>query len=174
MRRALQLIGYLLYNLTSWLPHYQCGHVWILSKKIRQIIGRLLFAKCGRNVDIGRRCKMSFDIKLGSRSSIGDNSYLQGNIQIGDDVMIAPQVMFIAGNHNFSNLDIPMNRQGDSEKGIIVEDNVWIGARAIILDGVRIRKGTVIGAGSVVTKSTEENMIVAGTPAKIIKKRGGK
>lgn len=174
MRKILQLFGYCLYNLTSWLPHYQLGHVWIISKKIRQIAGRLLFAKCGKNVDVGRRCKMSFNIKLGNRSSIGDNSYLQGDIQIGDDVMMAPQVMLIAENHNFSNLNIPMNRQGSTKKGIIIEDNVWIGARAIILDGVRIGEGSIIGAGAVVTKSTDKNTIVGGSPAKLIKTRGAK
>lgn len=174
MRRLFQLVGYFLYNLTSWLPRYQCGHIWIIPKKIRQVAGCLLFVECGKNINIGRKCKMSFNIKLGNKSSIGDNSYLQGNIRIGNNVMIGPQVMAIAENHNFSDIDIPMNRQGKTRKGIIIEDNVWIGARAIILDGVRIKKGTVVGAGSVVTKSTSENSVVGGAPAKFIKKRGAK
>lgn len=64
-----------------------------------------------------------------------------------------------------------MNLQGKIEKGIIVEEDVWIGARAIIVDGVKIKKGTIVAAGAIVTKDTEENTIVGGNPAKIIKVR---
>ena len=167
-----QLFGYYIYiYICSWLPHYQLGHTWIIPKKLRSFACKLLFIKCGNKVDIGRLCKLSFNIKLGDKSSIGDNNYIQGKVDIGNNVMIGPQVMFIASNHNYSDLSIPMNRQGKTEKGIIVEDNVWIGARAIILDGVRIKRGTIVAAGSIVTKDTEENTIVGGNPAKIIKSR---
>ena len=67
-------------------------------------------------------------------------------------------------------MKIPIRLQGTSHKGIIVGDNCWIGAKATILDGVRIGNGCVIAAGSVVTKSFPDNVIIAGNPAKIIKK----
>lgn len=153
------------------MPHYQLGHTWVIPKILRQISAKLMFKECGVNVDIGRFCKLSFKIKLGNKSSIGDNSYIQGEVLIGNNVMIGPQVMFIASNHNYSNIEIPMNRQGATQKGIIVEDDVWIGARSIILDGVVIRKGTIVAAGSIVTKDTEPYSIIGGNPAKIIKKR---
>ena len=166
-----QIFGYFMYNICSWLPHYQLGHTWIISKKIRAIACKLLFINCGKNVDIGRLCKLSFKIQIGDKSSIGDNNYIQGKVTIGNNVMIGPQVMFIASNHNYSDISTPMNRQGKSEKEIIVEDNVWIGARAIVLDGVTIKKGTIIAAGAIVTKDTEENTIVGGNPAKKIRNR---
>ena len=167
-----QLFGYSIYiYICSWLPHYQLGHTWIVPKLMRALSCKMLFLKCGKKVDIGRLCKLSFKIEIGNKSSIGDNNYIQGKVKIGNNVMIGPQVMFIASNHNYKDINIPMNMQGKTEKGIIVEDNVWIGARAIILDGVRIKKGTIVAAGSIVTKDTQENTIVGGNPAKIIKNR---
>lgn len=167
-------LGYFLYVIVGqWLPHYQLGHTWIIAKNIRKITGKLLFNKCGKNVDIGRKSKLSFKLELGDNSSIGDNCYIQGNVRIGKDVMMGPQVMIIAENHNFDDINIPMNLQGSNHKGIVIGDNVWLGARTIILDGVNIANGTVIAAGSIVTKDiTEENSIYGGNPAKFIKKRG--
>lgn len=66
----------------------------------------------------------------------------------------------------------PIYLQGVSAKGIIIEDNVWIGAGAKILDGVVLREGTVVGAGSVVNKSTEAYSVVVGIPARTIRVRG--
>ena len=96
----------------------------------------------------------------------------KSQIYIGSYVMIAQKVMIIGGNHNISRTDIPMMLQGDGKQGdIIIEDDVWIGAGAIILTGVTIGKGSVIAAGSIVTKDVEPYTIVGGNPAKLIKKR---
>lgn len=172
MIKIKKLIGYILYQLFgTWMPHYQLGRTWIIAKKIRQLTGKLLFDKCGKNVDIGRKIKLSFKIELGDNSSIGDNSFIQGNVKIGKNVMIAPECMFIASNHNYLDKSIPMNKQGKTANGIEIGNDVWIGARATILDGVKIADGTIVGAGAVVTKNTEKNSIVGGVPAKIIKKR---
>ena len=172
MKKILSFFGYLIYLLLgSWMPHYFNGYTFKISKYIKIISAKLLFNKCGKNVDIGRKAKLNSKIELGNNSSIGDMCYIQGKVVIGNDVMIAPNVMFIASNHNYKNKTVPMNKQGENSKGIIVEDDVWIGARAIILDGVKISKGTIVAAGSIVTKDTEEYTIVGGNPAKIIKKR---
>ena len=77
----------------------------------------------------------------------------------------------IAEQHNFSDANEIMQKQGVTQKGINIEDNVWIGANVTILDGVTIKSGCVIGAGAVVTKSTEPNGIYAGVPARKIKER---
>ena len=110
-------------------------------------------------------------ISLGDNSGIGDSCYFQGEVVIKNDVMIAPQVSFIATSHNFSDLNVPMNQQGMISKKITIEDNVWIGYRAIILAGVTVGTGSIIGAGSVVTKDVPSNTIVGGIPARVVKQR---
>ena len=131
-----------------------------------------MFDYCGKNVDIGRKISFSSQVSLGDRSSIGDNTYILGKVVIGKDVMMAANCALIASNHNFDNLDIPMNQQGGTDSPIEIGDNVWIGYGCIILAGVKIGSGAVIAAGSVVSKDVSENTIVAGIPAKCIKIRG--
>lgn len=86
--------------------------------------------------------------------------------------MMGPDVMIFHGDHEMSRRDIPMRLQGDSvSKPVVIGDDVWIGARSIILKGVHIGKGAVIAAGAVVTKDVPEYAIVGGVPAKVIKYR---
>lgn len=172
MSKINKIIGYTMYALLgSWLPHYSFGYVWKFPKWVRKIACNLLFDYCGKNVDIGRKCKLSSKVSIGHNSGIGDNAYLQGKIQLGNDVMMGPNVAIIASNHNFSDLNQPMNKQGSVESSITIGNNVWIGYGTIILAGVTIGDGCVIGAGTVVTKDVPENSIVGGVPAKIIKTR---
>lgn len=112
-------------------------------------------------------------LKIGDRSSIGDFSFIaaRGYIEIGNDVLVAPRVSFHSENHVFEKNDIPIRIQGESRKGIKVEDNCWIGAGSIILDGVTIGTGSIVAAGSVITKDVEPYTVVAGVPAKMIKSR---
>ncbi|MDF1515350.1 MAG: DapH/DapD/GlmU-related protein, partial [Anaerolineae bacterium] len=67
--------------------------------------------------------------------------------------------------------DVPIRLQGESRQGIVIEDNCWIGGHAVILDGVRIGSGSVIGAGSVITKDIPANSFVVGNPARVIRER---
>jgi acetyltransferase-like isoleucine patch superfamily enzyme len=111
-------------------------------------------------------------IKIGNNCSINPYCFLYGygGITIGNHVRIASGSKIIAFNHNFNNVDLPISKQGNSCKGIIIENNVWIGANVTILDGVTILEGCVIAAGSVLSKSTEFKGVYAGVPAKLIKK----
>ena len=89
-------------------------------------------------------------------------------VKLGNDVLVGPNVGFYTPSHP---LDIKERRKGfERSLPIIIEDDVWIGANAIILGGVTIKKGAVIGAGSVVLKDVEERTLVAGNPARFIKK----
>ena len=81
--------------------------------------------------------------------------------------MIAPFVYIVDSNHN-SEINIKMNMQANISKPIVVGDDVWIGAKAVILSGVTIGSGAIISAGSVVNKDVEPNSIVGGVPAKLI------
>ncbi len=79
--------------------------------------------------------------------------------------------MIITNTHNFENCDIPMRTQGLKNISVTIEDDVWIGSRVIILPGIKIGKGSIIGAGAVVTKDVPEYSIVGGVPAKLIRSR---
>lgn len=109
----------------------------------------------GRNIRVGRRVFINFGCTFMDR----------GGITIGDDVFIAPHVQLITENHGLA----PDRRRYVTSRPIVIGNNVWIGAGAIILPGVKVGDNAVIGAGSVVTKDVEENTVVAGNPAKPIK-----
>jgi acetyltransferase-like isoleucine patch superfamily enzyme len=117
---------------------------------------------------------------FGSPVVIGKNTqinpftvmYNRTGIYIGDNVMIAPHCMLASGNHNYKQLDKPMISAGAYSSGpIVIEDDVWIGANCTITDGVKIGKGAVVGANSVVTKDVRPYDIVAGVPARVINNR---
>jgi maltose O-acetyltransferase len=102
------------------------------------------------------------------------NSRVSGPLKIGNDVMIGPDVMIFTQNHRNDRLDIPMRLQTDPKRQVVIEDDVWIAARVIVLPGVTIHKGAIVGAGAVVTKDVPEYAVVGGNPAKVIKYRDGK
>lgn len=112
-------------------------------------------------------------LKVGNNSSIGPYAYIgcSGYIEIGDNVMMSPRVSIYSENHNFSETEIPMIEQGVTRSFVKIEDDCWIAANAVILAGVTVGKGSVVAAGSIVTKDVPPYSIVAGNPAKIIKNR---
>lgn len=112
-------------------------------------------------------------LKIGNNSSIGPYSYIgcSGYIEIGDNVMMSPRVSIYSENHNFSDVDLPMIEQGVTRSFVKIEDDCWIAANSVILAGVTIGRGSVIAAGSVVTKDVAPFSIVGGNPAKFIKSR---
>jgi maltose O-acetyltransferase len=127
-----------------------------------------------KNVTISvlNQVEFSDDIYISNNCWIITPDNNQSKITIGNYVMIAQNVMIIGGNHSTLRTDIPMMLQGEGKQGsIVIEDDVWIGAGAIILTGVKIGQGSVIGAGSVVTKDIPEYSIAVGNPAKVVKSR---
>ncbi len=112
-------------------------------------------------------------LQIGDNSAVGAYSFIgaQGGIKIGSNVIIGPRVSFHAENHLYSDPNTPIRLQGESRQGIIVEDDCWIGAGSIILDGVHISQGSIIAAGSVVTKNIPPHSVMAGVPARLIKNR---
>jgi acetyltransferase-like isoleucine patch superfamily enzyme len=130
----------------------------------------------GDNTEL-RHCSLLISnggtIEIGNHCSINPFAtlYGNGNLRIGNYVMIAGGTMIIPSNHVFKDKNTPIALQGYENKGIIIEDDVWIGHGCTILDGVAIGKGSVIAAGSVVTQNIDPYSIVGGVPAKLIKKR---
>lgn len=110
---------------------------------------------------------------------IGDHSFVGpygimgagGGIEIGNHVQMGPMVSIHAENHHFEDPDKRIDEQGVWHQGVIIEDDCWIGAKAIILDGVTIGRGSVIGAGAVVTRSVPPYSVAVGNPARVIKRR---
>ena len=113
--------------------------------------------------------------------TIGDGSYIGprvilgagGGIRIGARVTLGAAIHLLAENHEFSDPDQPIQSQGVSRAGIVVDDDVWIGNGVIVLDGVTIGRGAVIGAGSVVTRDVPSGAIAVGNPARVIRQRSG-
>jgi len=109
-------------------------------------------------------------IRIGRDSLIGEYAVLrgQGGVVLGDRVYTSPHVQIVAVDHVFDDPQRPFVEQGITARGIAIEDDVWIGAGAIITDGVRIGRGAVVAAGAVVTSDVPAHTIAAGVPARIV------
>ncbi len=136
----------------------------------------------GGKIYVGKNCELLNGVLLmtyGGNIIIGDNCsinpytvlYGVGDLTIGDNVLIAGHCLIIPSNHIFTDISTPINQQGLTKKGVVIEDNVWIGSGCSILDGVRIGQGAIVAAGAVVNKDVLSNTIVGGVPAKLIKSR---
>lgn len=111
------------------------------------------------------------NLTIGEYCHINERVFIQG-ATIGSNVMIAPDVSILSNSHAYDRLDIPMIEQEMIVNSCpVIESDVWIGRNVVILHGVRIGKGSIVGAGSVVTKDIEPYSIVGGVPAKLIKSR---
>lgn len=116
--------------------------------------------------------QVSNDIKAGAYSYIGPNCIIYPNVSIGDYTLIANEVNIIGGDHNYKVSGIPIVFSGrDNLKPTHIGKDCWIGAKSIILTGVRIGDGVIVAAGSVVTKDLDSYGVYAGVPAKKIKDR---
>jgi galactoside O-acetyltransferase len=100
------------------------------------------------------------------------NASCGGTITIGEHCPIGPGVVMRTANHRFSRSDVFIQDQGHEVADIVIEDDCWIGANAVILGGVHIGRGSIIGAGAVVTKDVPPMGIALGVPARIVKFRG--
>ena len=112
-------------------------------------------------------------ITIGRNCFLGEYNVIrgQGGVHIGNDVYTGPMVQMVAVNHVYQDATRPIREQGITAQGIVIEDDVWIGANATIVDGVTIGKGSIIGAGSVVTRDIPPYSIAVGTPAQPVKDR---
>jgi acetyltransferase-like isoleucine patch superfamily enzyme len=110
-------------------------------------------------------------IRVGRNSLVGEYSVIrgQGGVSIGDRVYTSPFTQIIAVNHVFDDPSLPFTEQGITARGIVIEDDVWLGADAVVTDGVKVGKGAVVAAGAVVTKNVPPHTVVAGIPAKPVK-----
>jgi acetyltransferase-like isoleucine patch superfamily enzyme len=109
------------------------------------------------------------DVMIGNHTRIGLHNTIIGPVEIGSHVNLAQGITVTALNHNFDDTEKRIDEQGVSTKPVTIEDDVWIGANAVILPGVTIGNHCVVAAGAVVTKDVPPHSLVAGVPAKVIK-----
>lgn len=150
-------------------------------KKVLSLFFKPLFKKCGKNVVFDPDDLFSFrTIEIGNDVFIGGGAKFvasESSIVIGNKVMFGPNVSIVGGNHNIKTIgrflfDVKEKRPQDDQP-VIVEDDVWVGTNVTILKGVRVGRGSVVGAGAVVTRDIPSYSIVMGVPAKVSKFRFG-
>jgi acetyltransferase-like isoleucine patch superfamily enzyme len=174
-------------NLKNWVSRYLIPNVFVIlyymvryrclinPKAIVQLSSRISFGvgtaikPYAVIITTNGRIRMGRECALGQFSTIAVKNK---DVLIGDYVRIGPHVDIIASNMIYKDPTVPILRQGYTEKGITIGNDVWIGAGATILDGVHIGDGVVVAAGAVVHRDVPPYSIVGGVPAKIIGKRG--
>ena len=147
---------------------------FLWGELVRYQLVRHIFLRCGKNVNVERGANFGSgrEIEIGDNSGIGVNACIPSNTKIGNDVMMGPNCYILPHNHAYDRTDIPMWKQGFTEKKqTIIEDDCWIGRDVTMTPGRIIRKGSIIAAGAVLTKDFPEYSIVGGNPAKLIKSR---
>jgi len=110
-------------------------------------------------------------LRMGDNSAIGDYTHFgaSGGITIGDDVIMGSYISFHSENHNYGENGKLIREQGVSSKGIILGNNIWVGAKATFLDGCVVGNNSVVAAGAVVNGRFPDNVLIGGVPAKILK-----
>lgn len=109
------------------------------------------------------------DVFIGNKTIIGIGCTLIGPLTIGNEVMLAQNIVISALNHGYQDVSISPSMQKVICKPIIISDRVWIGANCVITAGVTLGKHSIIGAGSVVTKDIPDYSVAVGNPAKVVK-----
>jgi len=136
-----------------------------------------------RHVRIGHATQISSFVKIkasngplgiGERVTIATGVFIDastGGLEIGDDSMVGPNCVLVAVNYRYDRLDVPVQQQGKTSKGIQIGKDVWLGANTVVLDGAVIGDHTIVGPGSVVSGRLPEKVIASGSPAKVMFKR---
>jgi acetyltransferase-like isoleucine patch superfamily enzyme len=110
------------------------------------------------------------DVIVGDRTRIGLSNTLIGPVKVGNDVRLAQNVVLSGLNHNYTEINCPIHKQGVSTKPIVIEDESWIGANVVIVPGITIGRHSIVAAGSVVTKNIPAYCVAAGNPARLLKR----
>lgn len=149
----------------SFLP----GYSGIL---LRRVWYRYTLRRCGSNLTVDWLAVIrTRETEIGDRCTLGVSNWL-GWVRLGDDVMTGSHVVFVSGarQHGFDDFSRPMRQQHGQKKQVRIGDDVWIGAQSVVMADVSI--GTVIGAGSIVTRQHPAMSVIAGNPARVLRKRG--
>jgi maltose O-acetyltransferase len=147
----------------------------LVGMTLRWALYRMLFKelKSFSLIYPGTYLTHTYGISAGKSLSINSGAFIdaRGGVFIGDNVMIGPFAVITSSNHAYKQVDAPMNTFDHILSPVVIGNDVWIGAHAVISAGVRIGNGVVVSAGAVVTKDVDNYQIVGGIPAKVIKNR---
>ncbi|AFP20444.1 acyltransferase [Geobacter sulfurreducens] len=128
--------------------------------------------RCGNNVTIwdGVQIDKPSNLVIGNNVSINRGSFInaEGGVFIGSDVLIGPNVIIYSQNHNFTGEELT-RLCGYQKAPVVIEDNVWIASGCILLPGIKLGKGCVVGAGSIVTRDVPPKCLALGSPARVVK-----
>lgn len=147
---------------------------WQIGYAFRRLLARGIFKRCGKNIIIKQNAYFGTGelIEIGDDSQIGHNAKISNDLIIGNDVIMGPDVVIWSVAHEFSRTDIPIRLQGATPaKPMVIDNDAWLGQRAIIMPGIEIGDHAIIGAASVVTKDVPAYAIVGGVPAHILRYR---
>ncbi|WP_193106453.1 DapH/DapD/GlmU-related protein [Brachybacterium sp. FME24] len=134
-----------------------------------------VLARCGARLTVCHGATLRYP----ERIHVGDDVYInrraivtaRETVKIGDNVLIGPNVVIDSGDHIFADTDRPIWRQGFRNSPVEIGQNVWLGANVTVLKGVSIGRGSVIGAGAVVTRDIPEYSVAHGVPAVVVRSR---
>lgn len=169
-----KILLFLYYLIIKRLPTTETPFIGLPIRKLRRYVVTRLFKSTGQNVNINKGVYFGngSNITIGNNSSIEVACQIANDTTIGNDVMIAPEVIIFSVGHETSDTSIPMREQGNTQpRPVSIGNDVWIGQRAIILPGVTIGNGAIVAAGAIVTKNVDDFHVVGGNPAKVIKSR---
>lgn len=164
------------YGFAKHLPKSNAPIIGKYAKLIRYFLSVRILRKAGKklNVEQGAYFGNGKDIEVGFEVGFGRNFQCRNvQLKVGDYLMMGEDVLFQGGSHHCERTDIPMGHQGGGGKTTLtIGNDVWIGARVIVLPGCQqIGSGVIIGAGAVVTKNIPDYAVVGGNPAKVVKMR---
>jgi len=166
---------YLPYELNAWMTYLVSKIPGRIGMAIRYIYYKRKCPSLGKRVRIFEDVVLvnAENIRIGRSTFINRSTLIhgRGGVSIGENVLIGPGVFITSTNHGYRRRDKIIQEQGFESQKITIEDDVWIGARSIVLPGVRIRRGAVVAAGGVVTKDVDEYTVVGGNPAGLIATR---
>ena len=166
---------YLPYELNAWMTYLVSKIPGRIGMAIRYIYYKRKCPSLGKRVRIFEDVVLvnAENIRIGRSTFINRSTLIhgRGGVSIGENVLIGPGVFITSTNHGYRRRDKIIQEQGFESQKITIEDDVWIGARSIVLPGVRISRGAVVAAGAVVTKDVDEYTVVGGNPAGLIATR---
>lgn len=169
-----KLVFVLYYGFLRFMPRTDRGVFQHTIRPARSWCGKFLFDYYGGNntIEAGAYFGSGRKLRVGVNSGLGVNCQIQSPCDIGDNVLMGPDVVILTLNHKHSDLSKPIGWQGmNPRQKVIIGNNVWLGQRVMIMPGVTIGEGSIIAAGAVVTKDVEPYSIYGGVPAKLLKYR---